>query len=228
LQLWPPTNRFESGKLGGHNCKIDAIKRAWHAADTVGRNARPREPAVPDFVFEPSEYVTSDDLHADVVADSGGHATVEQHQVPPREDDPDGPTATYTTYDYDSDGNVDMMVVDGDSDGRPETIYRDTDDDGRWNEIQHDYNEDGRFENVWRDTDGNGYVDAIATDSDGDGHPEITRRDTDGDGTFDRIEYDRNSDGHLDSVGYDRDGDGNPEFKLYGAAHAADEIRHQP
>ena len=131
-----------------------------------------------DFHF--SDHVDSDDhqSYVDAATHGSGFGTVDTTHVDPGEDDPDGRGATYTRYDFDSDGNVDMMVVDEDSDGHPETIYRDIDDNGHWDEIQHDYNEDGRFENVWRDTDHDGYVDTIATDANGDGNPEVVQRDT--------------------------------------------------
>jgi hypothetical protein len=34
LQLWPPTKRSETGKMGDHNCKIDAIMKAGDDAIT--------------------------------------------------------------------------------------------------------------------------------------------------------------------------------------------------
>jgi hypothetical protein len=44
LQLWPPTKRPKPGKLGGHNCKIDAIMKERYsyamAARTLVRAAR--------------------------------------------------------------------------------------------------------------------------------------------------------------------------------------------
>jgi hypothetical protein len=176
-----------------------------------------------------TEFELADDHHLEHIqaALAGtGHATVETSHVGPGEDG--GPTATYTRYDFDGDGNVDLMVVDEDSDGRPETIYRDIDDNGHWDEIQHDYDEDGRFENVWRDTDHNGYIDTIETDTNGDGHPEVIQRDTDGDGRFDTVAYDRNSDGHPEVIGYDTDGDGHPDRYLHVSDVATNDRRHLP
>ena len=74
--------------------------------------------------------------HIQAALEGTGHTTVETSTVGPGEDG--GPTATYTRYDFDSDGNVDMMVVDEDSDGHPETIFRDIDDNGHAHFIARD------------------------------------------------------------------------------------------
>ena len=115
-------------------------------------------------------------------------------------------------YDYDGDGNAELVTVDDNNDGVPDTVSRDDDDNGHVEAIFHDYNHDGRFENVWRDTDGDGSIDTITDDADGDGNPEKTQ--TGPDGRFTETYFDTNDDGQNDYVEYDTDGDGKPDLRL--------------
>jgi hypothetical protein len=82
--------------------------------------------------------------HIEAAVDGTGHATVETGHIDPGEDG--GPTATYTRYDFDTDGY-------------PEVTRRDTD-------------SDGSFETTVYDRDSDGHIDAIGYDSDGDGRPD--------------------------------------------------------